>query len=239
MAIGYVGKAFVTNTVSGTAVQVPMPSTVVTGQKIYVVVGSVGSNAGALTAPSGWTKVGEEIAGSNLRVAVFAKTATGSDASTTYTWTFPASGRTFGYSVAYSGVDLAASNFSASLESTDEGPGPFVTPSLALTAGDWLLYAAVGRENPGSTGTHNWTTSGSSDVERYDLFTNVGTSSIAIAAALWDTGAPVTTGSLQRTISSNISYSSSVMYAVRIPAAADTGTPAGGNPWTHQGVPQR
>lgn len=238
MAISYVGKAFVINTVSGTSVLVPMPSTVADDHRLYVVVGSIGSITGTMTGPAGWTKIGEEVAGTNLRVAVYTKTAVSADAGATYTWTFPNSGRTFGYSVAYSGVDLAAANFAQATMSTDDGTGPWATAALALTAGDWLLYAGVGRESPGTAGTHDWTTNGSGDVERYDLFANVGTS-ISVAAALWDTGAPVTTGSHTRSVSSNVTYSQIVTWAVRIPAAVDSGPSAGGNPWTHLGLPQR
>lgn len=239
MSIGYVGKAFVMNTVAGTTAQVPMPSTVADGHKLYVVVGSIGSTTGTMSGPAGWTKVAEDTAGSSLRAAIYVKNAVNADAGATYTWTFPNAGRTFGYAAAYSGVDLSAANLAQTAVSTTEGPGPWATPSLALGTGDWYLYAGVGRENPGSTGTHDWTSSGSSDTERYDLFSNVGTTSIAIAAALWDTGAPVTAGSQARSVSSNVAYSQTVMLAARIPAAADTGSSAGGNPWTQTGLAQR
>ena len=237
MAIGYVGKGSVVNTVSGTAVNVPMPSGLAAGHRIYVLIGSIGSNSGTVTDPAGWTKIGEEVTGSNLRTALYAKTAVAADVGSTVTWTFPSAGRTFGYSLAYSGVDLAASDLAQANSTTTAGTGPWSTASLALNSGDWLLTSAVGRQNPGTSGTHDWTNATAADVERHDLYADVGTS-ITIAAAQWDSGAGVAAGSHSRSISSNVSYSQIATWALRIPALADA-APTGGNPWSSMGMPLR
>ncbi len=238
MAIEYVGKAFVMNTVSGTAMQVPMPSTAAAGDRIFVVTGSIGSTSGSLPTPSGWAKIAEEVAGTALRGSLFVKTAVGGDSSATYTWNFPNAGRNFGYAVAYRGVDVAAANLAQAASFTDDDNGPWSSPSLALNAGDWLLTAVVARQNPGTSGTHNWTTDAGTDVERYDLFTDVGTN-ISISGGLWDSGAPLAAGSYSRAISSNVNYSQEILLAARIPVAVDSGGSSGGNPWTHMGLPLR
>lgn len=240
MAVGYVGKAFVMNTVAGTACAVPMPSTVAAGQKLYVLVGSIGSASGTITAPStAWAKVLDETTGTSLRTVLYAKTAVLADAGATYTWTFPNSGRNFGYSQAYSGVDTAAANLAQAVSITDEGNGPWTTPALALADGDWLMTAAVGRQSPGVAGARDWTMT-AADVARFDLYTDVAPS-ILLSAALWDTGAPVSSGSVNRTINSNVNYTQTALWSMRIPMLADasSGGSSENNPWSHMGIPQR
>jgi hypothetical protein len=239
VAIGYVGKAFAMNAVAVETAAVPMPSTVAAGHKLYALVGSIGAASGTVTPPSGWTRVLDEITGTSLRTILYAKTAVAADAGATHTWKFPNTGRTFGYAVAYSGVDTAAANLAQANSFTDTGNGPWATPALALGAGDWLLTAGVGRQNPGTSGTHDWTTTTVADVARFDLYTDVAPS-IILSAALWDTGAPVAAGSAARTLNSNVNYSQAVVWSARVPALADTGGSAGGgNPWSHMGIPLR
>lgn len=236
MTIAYVGKAFVMNAVAGTGIAVPMPTAGAAGNKLYVLVGSVGAAAGTITAPSNWAKVLDLITGTNLRSVLYAKTAVSGDIGATHTWTFPASGRNFGYSVAYSGVDVAASDLADVSGSTTADNGPWSTPSLALAAGDWLLTAGVGRESPGTSAVKNWTTSDGADVERFDVDSD-SEPSINVTAALWDSGRALTAGSHNRTLNSGATLSQSQVWSVRIPVATDPGI--GANPWSHMGIPQR
>lgn len=239
MAIQYVGKAFVLAAASGTAIAVPMPSGVAAGHKLYVLLGSVASNATDITPPagSGFGQVKNLATGSNLRGQLYTKTAVPGDAGTTYTFTSGNSGRYFGYSVAYSGVDTAASDLCDAVGSTDAGGGPWATPSLNLAEGDWLLTAGMGRESPGTATVKNWTTSDTSDSERFDNAT-AAEPSVNITGALFDSGRPLSAGPATRSLSVGASLGQTQVWAIRIPALADPGG-SGGNPWTGWGVPIR
>jgi hypothetical protein len=239
MPISYVGKAFVLAANSGTAIAVPMPSGLAAGHKLYVLLGSVASNATDITPPagSGFALVKNVTTGSNLRGQLYTKTAVSGDAGATFTFTSGNSGRYFGYSVAYSGVDVAASDLADATGTTDAGAGPWATPSLNVSDGDWLLTAGLGRESPGTATAKNWTTTDTSDSERFDNAT-AAEPSVNITAALFDSGRPLTAGSVSRSLSSGASLGQSQVWAVRIPALADA-APAGGNPWTGWGVPIR
>lgn len=236
MSIGYVGKAFVLSAASGTSIAVPMPSGVVAGNKLYVLIGSVASTATAMTAPAGggFNLVKEVTTGTNLRVQLYSKTAVSTDAGATFTWTTGNSGRFFGYSVAYSGVDVAAPELADAVDSTTAGTGPWTTPALSLSDGDWLLTAAVGRENPGTASAKDWSTSDSSDVERFDNATATSGTSIMISAALLDSNRALVAGTASRAFTVTASLSSSQVWAVRIPAPVVV-SPTGGNPWSEVG----
>lgn len=237
MSIAYVGKAFFFSSASGTSCPVPMPSTGAAGHKLYCLLGSIGASSGTVSAPAGWTLVKDLVTGSNLRAQLYARSAVSGDAGATFTWAFPASGRMFGYSLAYSGVDLAASELVDAVGSTTAGSGPWATPTLALGANDWLLTAGLGRENPGTATAKNWTNSDASDVERFDL-ASAAEPSINNTAALYDSNRALGAGSYSRNLASGASLSSSQVWAVRIPALADA-APASTNPWTVMGMPLR
>lgn len=237
MAIGYVGKAFVLNTVAGVNCAVPMPSVLAAGNKLYCLVGSIGSNAGAMTVPAGWTTVREQVTGTNLRVGLYSKTAVSGDAGATYTWVFPASGKNFGYSVAYSGVDPAVSELVDVSSTTDAGQGPWNVPAVSVGNGDWLITAAVGRQNPGTAVEKTWTTSDPADTARYSLGT-VETPSINIAAGLWDSARALSAGPQARSLGVSAAMSQSQVWSVRLATTVVGGTPgAGDDPWTFMGMP--
>ena len=241
MAIAYVGKAFVLNSTAGTgpaACAVPMPSGAAAGHKLYVLIGSVGANSGSVTVPSGWTPIKELATGTSLRGALYSRTAIAGDGGATFTWTFPSSGRNFGYAVAYSGVDVAASELADAVGTTTAGSGPWATPSLSLGDGDWLLTAGVGRENPGTSAVKNWTSSDTSDLERFDNTTD-SAPSINVSASLFDSNRALTAGTHSRSLTeSGASLSQSQVWSVRIPMLA-TVAPSGGNPWDYVGMPMR
>lgn len=238
MAIAYVGKAFVLNSTSGVTTAVPMPSATVAGNKLYCLVGSVGATAGSLTAPAGWTPVMELLTGTNLRGSLFSRTAVAGDGSATFTWTFPASGRNFGYSLAYSGVDTAAADLADSVANSAPGAGPWAAPSLSVADGDWLITAGIARENPGTSTGKNWTDSDTSDVERFDNTTD-SAPSINISAALFDSNRALTAGASARTLTEATAVLERLqIWSIRVPALV-TAPPASGNPWTSMGIPMR
>lgn len=237
MAIAYVGKAFVLNSTSGLNAAVPMPSAAAAGHKLYCLVGSVGANAGTVTDPAGWAKVLELTTGSSLRGGLYSRTAVAGDGAATFTWTFPSAGRNFGYAVAYSGADTAASDLVNAVGSIDSGTGPWTSPSLAVADGDWLITAGIGRENPGTSAAKNWTCSDSSDVERFDNTTD-SAPSINISASLFDSGRALTGGTVSRALTeTGAALSQSQVWAIRVPALVTQTT--GGNPWTAMGIPIR
>lgn len=237
MSIAYVGKAFVLNASSGTSIAVPMPSATAAGNKLYVFVGSVASTATGITGPAGFTLARDQIAGSNLRVQLYTRTAVGGDGGTTFTWTSGNSGRNFGYALAYSGVDVDASDLADANISTTDGSGPWATPNLAVADGDWLISLGVGRENPGTSTGKNWTNSDGADVERFDN-TTASAPSINISAALWDSGRALTAGTASRSLSeSAATFTQSQVWSVRVPVS--TGSSGGGNPWSCWGIPMR
>lgn len=239
MGIGYVGKAFILAASSGTSIVVPMPSGAAAGHKLYVLVASIASTATAMTAPAGagFTLVKELTTGSNLRSQLYSKNAVAGDGGASYTWATGNSGRYVGYSVAYSGVDLAASDLADAAGDTALGSGPWTTPAIALNDGDWLLSAAIGRESPGTATGKNWTTSDVSDTERFDN-TTAAEPSININAALYDSARDLVGGTTSRQLAQAAAVSTSQVWAVRIPALA-AAAPSGGNPWSAMGVPIR
>ena len=65
MPIAFVGANSVLNSTSGTTTAVPMPTAMVTGNVVYVIIASVG-NSPTPTPPSGWTLVSSFSPGTTL-----------------------------------------------------------------------------------------------------------------------------------------------------------------------------
>lgn len=238
MAIAYLGKTFAFNATSGTTTSIPMPAATTAGSRLLAVVGSIG-NTPTLTDPAGgtWSKVAEYAPGTTLKSAVFVRDATGGDNAATYTWTWSASGKNFGYALAYSGVDLTAPTLAQSVWTQDDD-GPTDSPALALADGDWLVTAVVARENPGTSTAKTWSSDDTSDVKRYDLYTTVTLPTIQLSAALWDSGRPLAAGSADRAVQASVLMQQFHTWSIRLAAPAAAPPPAG-NPWTSFGQPIR
>lgn len=239
MAVAYRGKSFVFNSTAGLTTVAPAPSGILAGDRLVAVVGSVASSP-TITDPAGgtWAKLAEFAPGSTLKTAVYARDAVTGDASASWTWTWSASGRNFGYVVAYSGVDTTVQTLAQPVEGS--AANPCTTPAVGLDTGDWLITVAAGRQNPGTDDVKDWTIDDSSDVERFDLYsTNTGTAA-KLTAALWDSGRGLDPVATDRIVQPNLTLAQYHAWSIRL-AAPQTGgsTGTGGNPWSYVGIPQR
>lgn len=233
MPIAYVGSNSVLNSASGSSTAVPMPAGFAAGNLLLVMLASVGTSP-TPTAPSGWTLVSSFSPSTSLTSWLYRKVATGSESTSTWTWS--AQGRNLGVSLAYSGVDTAASTNATAVQDTN-GTGSVGAPSLGATAGDWLVTAGVGRENPGTATTKNWTDATGTDAERLDIATGGATTDIKVSAAWFDSNTGVAAGSTSRSLSSTPDMGQRHVWSILLPLPA--GEAAGGNPWSHMGRPLR
>lgn len=230
MPIAFVGANSVLNSTSGTSTAVPMPAGVAAGNMIYVLIASV-ANSPVPTAPSGWSLVSSFNPGTTLASYLYRKVAGSSEG--TATWTWSSSGRNLGFSLAYSGVDSTVSTTVAQVWTHDVANAPITAPSLGASLGDWLVTAAVGRENPGTATTKDWTDATGTDVERLDLATGGTATDIKVSAAWFDSNTPLGGGSTSRTVSVTPLLQQSHVWSILLPLPA--GEAAGTNPWTHMG----
>jgi hypothetical protein len=238
--IGFVNKAFVFNSVSGTSTVVPVPEGAAAGHRLFAFVGSIGSSP-VLTPPAGstWLPLGEHGPTSTLKTAVFYRDVTAAAEPASYTWGWSASGRNWGYCLAYSGVDLAVAPTVDKADFTDTPAAtPRQAPALGLSAGDWLLTLVGGRENPGTDTAKQWTNSDTADAERLNFYSsNTGTGAKS-TAAWWDSGRKLGAGSEQRTITPSVAMGQMHLWAVRLAAQAAPVAPGEGTTWSRMGFPR-
>lgn len=233
MPIAYVGSNSVLNSTSGTSTAVPMPAGFAAGHVLFVMVASVGASP-TPSAPSGWALVNSFSPGTTLTSWLYRRVATGAE--TTSTWTWSSSGRNLGVSVAYSGVDTTASTNSSAVQDLN-GTGSITAPSLGADTGDWLATVGLGRENPGTATTKNWTNATGTDAERLDIATGGAATDVKVSAAWFDSNGGVSSGSTMRSLSSTPEMAQRHVWSILLPLPA--GEVAGGNPWTHMGRPMR
>lgn len=238
MPIAYRNGSGVNTGVVSTSTVIPVPSGVVNGDRMYALVASIASTP-TLTGPAGWTLFDEHMIGANTKSAVYYRNVTASPEPVNYTWTWSAAGRTIGLIVAYSGVDTAAPQIGG-VVSASSSASPL--PLYSWASSDiysWAMFLAVGREEPGTDLTKDWSTSELADVERFDTFspnTGVGTD---ITAAWFDTGQPVPPGPIVRHLSTpNMDLSPIHGWALHL-AGRPPVVGMGGNPMTALGIPIR
>lgn len=234
MPVNFIASASVLNSASGTSTAVPMPSGLAAGRLLLVMVASVG-NSPMPTTPAGWNLVASFTPGTTLSSYLYRRVATGSE--TTTTWTWSSAGRNLGLSMLYSGVDTSLATNASAVWAHDDGGGPVAAPALAANTGDWLATVGLGRENPGTSTAKNWSSSAASDVERLDVSTGGAASDIKVTGAWFDSGAPIAAGSTARTLSSVPELQQRHVWSILLPVPA--GEQAGGNPWSHLGRPLR
>jgi hypothetical protein len=234
MPIAYVGSASVLNSTSGFTTAVPMPAGIAAGNLLLAAVANVGTSP-TTSAPSGWSLVASYSPGTTLTTYLYRKVATGSE--TTTTWTWSSQGRNLGVCVAYSGVDTTLSSTAATAWAHDDGGGPVAAPSLGAQSGDWLVTFGVGRESPGTSTTKNWSISAVTDAERLDVSTAGAATDVKVTAAWYDSAAGLASGATARTLSSTPELQQRHLWSVLLPLPA--AERAGGNPWTHMGLPLR
>lgn len=235
--IAYVNKAYGFNATAVTTVDVPVPSGLAAGHRMVCVVGSIGASP-VITDPPGstWTKLAEFAPGTSLKTAVYYRDITAAAEPASYTWTFSAAGRNFGYVTAYSGCDLAVAPSAASVRFEDT-TGPNLSPALALSDRDWLVTAAAGRESPGTETAKTFSNADTSDQTRFAFYSaNTGTGA-KLVAGLMDSGRALTAGSAQRSISNSPVLGQVHLWSIRLAAQVETTPAPTGTAWTHMGLP--
>ncbi len=235
MPIAFVNANSVLNSSSGQTTAVPMPAGIAAGNLLLVMIASVGASPTA-TAPSGWSLVSSFSPGSTLTSWLYRKVATAGDIGATPSWSWSSQGRNLGVSMAYSGVDTAASINAAAVQNTD-GTGAAAAPALGAAAGDWLVTVGLGRENPGTATAKNWTSTTGTDVERIDVATAGAATDVKVSAAWFDSNGGVAGGSTARSLSSTPEMTQRQIWSILLPLPA--GEQSGGNPWSHLGRPLR
>ncbi len=235
MAIAYVGSNSVLNSTSGSSTAVPMPSGLAVDNMIYVMLADVG-NSPVPTAPSGWTLVSSFSPGTTLTSYLYRKVAVSGDIGSTPTWTWSSGGRNLGVSLAYSGVDATVPTNANQVWTHDVANAPIVAPSLAANAGDWLVTVGVGRENPGTATTKDWSIETATDSQRVDIATGGAATDVKVSLGWFDSNGPVAAGSTSRIMDVTPVQQQSHVWSILLSAPAGA---SGGNPWTHLGLPQR
>jgi hypothetical protein len=236
MPIAYVGSNSVLNSASGTSTAVPMPTATAVGNMIYVMIASV-ANSPVPTAPGGWTMVASFTPGTTTTTYLYRKVAVSGDNSATYTWTWSANGRNLGVAVAYSGVDSSVSTNASQVWTHDVANASITAASLGASAGDWLVTVGVGRENPGTATTKDWSIQTGTDAQRLDIATGGLATDIKLSLGWFDSNAGVAAGSTARTVDITPIQQASHVWSILLPLPAGEGV--GGNPWTHMGRPLR
>jgi chitosanase len=229
MPIAFVGANSVLNSTSGSSTAVPMPTATAAGNLLFVLLANVG-NSPVPTAPAGWTLVSSFSPGTTLTTYLYRKTAVAGDNALTATWTWSSAGRNLGIALAYSGVDASVNTTTAQVWTHDVANAPIVAPSIGTSGGDWLATLAVGRENPGTATTKDWTIVGG-DLERIDVATGGAATDIKISAAWFDSGTAA--GSSARTVNVTPLQQQSHVWSILLPLPVSESV--GGNPWTHMG----
>src|SRR3954447_23669726 len=146
-----------TTTSNGTTLVITRPASVATGSLMVAQV-AVRSNA-ALTAPAGWTTIGNlQASGTGLEQRIYYRVATAADtAGTTYQWSWTGAIDAAGGILAYSGVDTT--NPFDVTPSNNSGTGTAATATGLTTtqANDMLVafYSAQGQSGPSSSLTQD------------------------------------------------------------------------------------
>lgn len=240
MAVGFRASALINSNTSGNTTVVPMPTGLVVGDRVYVLVGSIATTP-TITDPAGWTKVSEYNPGTTLKTGLYYRDVVGGEAAS-YTWTWSGNGKTMGMAVAYSGLDLTAAALGGSVGVTDSGAGLATQAFSAGQDGDWAIFMSMGRENPGTAATKSWTINDAADAERIDSSSTAGTTGANLTGGWWDTNRALTAGtSVQRTITPSVSLTQFHAWAIRLAAPAPTGggPPTGVTTWSYLGQPQK
>lgn len=239
--IAFVNKAYVFNSTSGNSTVVPVPSGTAAGQRMLAMVGSVASSP-TITDPTGstWVKMGEFAPGSTLKTALYYRDVTATAEPASYTWGWSGNGRNWGYMVAYANADLTTAPTFDQVVANDAAAGAGIaSPSLGLSAGDWLVTLMGGRENPGTDTAKGWTNADTSDAERLNFYSsNTGTAA-KTTAAWWDSARNLASGAVQRTITPSVLMQQVHLWSVRLAAQAPPSSGGGeSTSWSRMGLPR-
>lgn len=227
MAIDYRTGSSYASSSSGTATTIPTPIGMFTSDRMIALVGTIGANP-AVSAPTGWSLLGALSHSSGvLRVAAYWRDPQASEPGS-YTWTWASSGRNCGAILAYSGVDLAVDPVADFVEGDNSDDGPFATPAQTLAAGDWLISAALSRENPGTATSITWTDSDGADAKRFDLTaSNTGTGA-QLGAGIFDSDRALAAAAHSRNLTANKTMAQTTALSIRMSPLAEPPAATGG-----------
>lgn len=213
MAVALRATGSATNGASATAISPAWNVVPTNGDLLIAVIGMISQTA--VTAPSGWTLLGQQDTGTQIRMQAYWRIAASEPASNT--WTLAGATKCYGWCGAYSGADTAA----PVLSSSSPGPGTAITtPTVTVPVNGWLATAVTGRHaNTGSLTT--WTSSDGSDAERLDFASNVAGSN-DISCVITDSNRALTGGSASRVLTASQAESQTGAMSIAFgPPAAD------------------
>jgi PKD repeat protein len=204
--IGFVGASTYDN--SGTSGTVTVPAAASAGDTLLLYESHASTSITA-AAPTGWTLVGST-SFSNLRSAVYEKTATAADASSPVTVNFSAAVKASVTLADY--TNTANSPIEAEVSSTAASTSTHTTPSVSgLSAGSWVVSFWTDK----STTTKTWTPPGS--VTQRSVVYGSGTA--AVSALLADSGAGVSGNYAGQTATTDASSGSAAQWTVALSPA--------------------
>lgn len=211
MAISYVGTDSDDNGTATTAIIVPVPAGVADGDVLVALVAMIGQPS--ITAvPSGWTLLGQQDSGSNLRTAAYWKLASGESGS--WTWSLGASFKNFGVVSAYRGCD-PADPIAAYAPNSGNGGSSMASASVTVPGAGWL-WTGVGARHANVSAVNTWTASGGT--ERYDFGSNSGSQDCT--GAVYDPGSDMSAGSATRTHTPTLTIGLWATHAVALRSAS-------------------
>ncbi len=162
---------------TATTHRVTVPGEVEAGDQLLLFASTNGTSATTVATPAGWTRVLDPVT-SGSRHAVFARTATAADAGSSVAVTLSAVAKADVVVAAYRGLVLAPSG--------GEFATGYTTPTLAATAGDWVVSYWADK----SATTAEWAAPAGVSVRHQFAGTGAG----HVAELLADTGGPVAGG---------------------------------------------
>lgn len=214
-SIGFRGRRIAVNGEPAETTVLHRPPSVQDGDRMLAMVATTA--AGGITAPSGWSILGTELAEGNAHAALYTKVA-GAEEPGSYTWDNGGLGASIGVLAAWSGSSAIA-DF-ALLSTLDNGTS-FDSPSVTVPLGGWLITIPWQRRNAALLPS-TWTISDGSDAERGEGASATGTGS-DFSAAVYDSDRPLTAGDYHRTVTSSHEWAQVGVWSIALtPTSTDT-----------------
>lgn len=189
------------------------------GDRMVAMIGVITQTT--ITAPTGWTLLGQQDNGTSLRMWAYYRDAASEPSSNV--WSLASATKSWAYVGSYSGVDLTVAPPLFAM-ATSSGTA-MTAPSITLLDQSWLITAVTGRHtNTGAVTT--WTINDASAAERLDFASNV-TSSNDVSGAYYDSNRALTpAGAYARTVTASQSEALAALMQVGLsPAGSGGGTP--------------
>lgn len=226
MAISFVAKASTSSTTNNSTFVLPAPAGIAAGDLLVALVAVYPGGGGAeltFTAPSGWTKVGDQFSTSRppfpTQIGIFTKVATGSEPAT---WSGSYNRSLAGPEVLIVSAYRGANGVLTTSTSQTGGGTALNTPTVNNTLdGSWRLV--VGAYAAGSLDAEI----NSNELVRRDRLGAITGGGDALRGILADSGAVVATGNTSRNISASGSGWDSACSGIMIIKAANVDPSSG------------